>query len=108
MIVDLPIPGSPPTSSAEPGTKPPPHTRSNSAIPVGRRGGCSSVVFRSSSANWRPRARFLASPPMGGGAPSSTIVFHPPQASQRPDHLEPTAPQDWQAKEEEDLAMSRS
>ncbi len=44
---------------------------------------------------------------MGGAAPSSTIVFHPPHASQRPDHLEWTVPQDWQAKEREDLAMSR-
>jgi hypothetical protein len=32
--VDLPMPGSPPTSSAEPGTSPPPHTRSSSAMPV--------------------------------------------------------------------------
>ena len=36
--VDLPMPGSPPTSTAEPGTRPPPSTRSNSAMPVGSRG----------------------------------------------------------------------
>src|SRR6266478_9867900 len=29
--VDLPIPGSPPTSTTEPGTMPPPRTKSNSA-----------------------------------------------------------------------------
>ena len=32
--VDLPMPGSPPTSSAEPRTKPPPVTRSSSPMPV--------------------------------------------------------------------------
>ena len=36
--VDLPMPGSPPTRTAEPGTRPPPSTRSNSAMPVGSRG----------------------------------------------------------------------
>ena len=34
--VDLPMPGSPPTSSTEPRTKPPPVTRSSSAIPDGQ------------------------------------------------------------------------
>ena len=37
--VDLPMPGSPPTSTTEAGTSPPPSTRSNSAIVVGTRGG---------------------------------------------------------------------
>ena len=36
-IVDLPIPGSPPINTTEPATSPPPSTRSNSLIPVGRR-----------------------------------------------------------------------
>ena len=27
---------------------------------------------------------------------SATIEFHSPQLSQRPDHFEDTAPQDWQ------------
>ena len=36
--VDLPMPGSPPISSAEPGTMPPPVTRSSSAMPVEKRG----------------------------------------------------------------------
>src|ERR1700744_1152763 len=107
MIVDLPIPGSPPTSRAEPGTRPPPQTRSNSLIPVARRGGASSVVFRSSSVNCRPRTRLRASPPMGGAAPSSVIVFQPPQASHLPDHLEWTAPQDWQTKDGETLAVDK-
>ena len=36
--VDLPMPGSPPSSVTEPGTSPPPSTRSSSATPVGRGG----------------------------------------------------------------------
>ena len=36
--VDLPIPGSPPMSTSEPGTMPPPRTRSNSSMLVERRG----------------------------------------------------------------------
>ena len=42
--VDLPMPGSPPTSSAEPGTNPPPVTRSSSAIPEDRRGASLAVA----------------------------------------------------------------
>src|ERR1051325_8234272 len=98
MSVDLPTPGSPPISRAEAGTNPPPQTRSNSAMPVVRRGGNSSAVFKSSSANGRPLLR-LAPAPAGIAAASSTIVFHPPHASHRPDHLEDAAPHDWQTKE---------
>src|SRR5690348_16541878 len=105
MRVDFPIPGSPPTKSAEPGTKPPPHTRSNSVMPVMRRGGGASSVLRSSSANLRPFTRLVALPPMGGAAPSSVMVFQPPQASHLPDHLGAVAPQDWQTKLVWDLAM---
>ena len=36
--VDLPIPGSPPSSTREPGTRPPPSTRSSSPMPRLRRG----------------------------------------------------------------------
>ncbi len=57
MMVDFPMPGSPPTRSAEPGTSPPPVTRSNSAMPVGRRSGGASSLFKSSrrdlAAFWR-------------------------------------------------------
>src|ERR1700753_2425363 len=99
MIVDLPMPGSPPIRSAEPGTSPPPVTRSNSPTPVTRRGGGASWDLRSSRANLRPLSRLEALVPMGGGAPSSVIVFQPLQASHLPAHLEVTAPQDWQTKE---------
>ena len=38
MRVDLPMPGSPPTRTTEAGTKPPPRTRSSSAMPEWARG----------------------------------------------------------------------
>ena len=38
VSVDLPIPGEPPSSTSEPGTRPPPRTRSSSPMPVSRRG----------------------------------------------------------------------
>ena len=93
--VDLPIPGSPPTSTAEAATSPPPSTRSSSAMPVCARGGGAAVPCR-------PTKSSLAFPPGFGGAPgrastgSSTMVFHSPHASQRPTHLPVTAPQLWQ------------
>src|SRR5271154_4541967 len=105
-MVDLPMPGSPPISSAEPGTNPPPVTRSNSAMPVTRRGGGASSDLRSSSANLRPLVLRAAPLPMGAALPSSVMVFQPPQASHLPDHLDETAPQDWQTKLAEDLAIS--
>src|SRR5436190_1345029 len=74
-------------------------------MPGTRRGGGASSVLRSSRANLRPFTRRVAPAPMGGGAPSSTIVFQPPQASHLPDHLAWEPPQDWQTKEEF-LAMS--
>src|SRR5580704_16655357 len=105
MMVDLPMPGSPPTRRAEPGTSPPPVTRSNSAMPVGRRWGGASSVLRSSRVMRRPFALRVAPDPSGGATPSSVMVFQPPQDSHLPDHLAWVAPQDWQTKLGEDLAM---
>ena len=66
-------------------------------MPVGRRSGGASSVFKSSSVILRPLARRVAQEPKGGATPSSTMVFQPPQASHLPDHLGVVAPQDWQA-----------
>ncbi len=80
---------------AEPGTTPPPQTRSNSVTPVTRRGG--SGVSDDSDSNCRPRAREVAagfSAPGGADRFSSTMVFQLPQALHWPDHLPCTAPQD--------------
>ncbi len=67
--VDLPMPGSPPTRSAEPGTSPPPVTRSSSAMPVEMRGGGSPKPSRSMRARSRGRARR----PMPQGCPGAAL-----------------------------------
>jgi len=74
---------------AEPGTTPPPQTRSNSVTPVTMR-GCSGVSDCRDS-NWTPRPRaveagFIA--PGGAALDSSTRAFHSPQAEHCPAHLE--------------------
>jgi hypothetical protein len=46
-------------------------------------------------------------PETGAELFSSIIVFHSPQLSQRPDHLDAALPQDWQTKLDADLAMGR-
>ena len=58
------MPGSPPTRMAEASTRPPPRTRSNSAMPDTVRGGGTSVAARSVSATRAPRA---PAQPLGGG-----------------------------------------
>ena len=100
--VDLPMPGSPPSKITEPGTKPPPVTRSSSAMPVVMRGGGRAICSRSGSKGQKPglfaRPAWLCAP-MPEDALSSAMVFHPPQASQRPCQRWLTAPQFWQTKE---------
>src|SRR5262252_9894477 len=102
--VDLPMPGSPPTRSTEPRTKPPPVTRSSSAIPEERRGASWLLPVSVSSANCRPLRRERIDT---GTAPesSSASVFHSPQASHLPCQRLYAAPQFWQTKERGDLAM---
>src|SRR5690606_28038106 len=96
--VDLPIPGSPPMSKAEPGTIPPPVTRSSSSRPVGRRGAASVLPDNGSRATTRPREE-AANPVPGGAGPgtvSSTRVFHSSQLAHFPVQRVLTAPQFWQ------------
>jgi hypothetical protein len=83
---------------AEPGTTPPPSTRSNSSTPVEKRGGAGVSLSRPSKA--RPRARVDLEAARLPGArlwTSSTRQFQPLHATHWPAHLEWTAPQDWQA-----------
>ncbi len=96
-MVDLPMPGSPPTSTAEAGTMPPPSTRSSSARPVGMRAGGAEEPCRPTNSTRRPPPSLAAGPgPRTGAAASSCRVFHSPQASQRPCHFGWTPPQAWQ------------
>src|SRR6478609_7912496 len=107
--VDLPMPGSPPTRTAEPGTRPPPSTRSNSAMPVGSRGASRVSVPSPSKAAALPLPPLMATSAGGpaGAAVSSMMLFHSPQAAHLPDQRAVTAPQAWQTKALEALAMTR-
>src|SRR5512144_2160524 len=104
------MPGSPPTRTAEPGTRPPPSTRSSSVMPVGRRGAsrvASDRVSKEASLPWLrplpPLMAIRAGEPEG--AASSMIEFHSPQEAHLPDQRAVTAPQAWQTKAREVLAM---
>src|SRR6202171_3234005 len=105
--VDFPMPGSPPTRSTEPLTKPPPVTRSSSAIPEGRRGASKLLPVKVSSANSRPlrlertETGIVVAPDVS----SSASVFHSPQDSHLPCQRLCAAPQFWQTKERVDLAI---
>ena len=93
--VDLPMPGSPPISTSDPGTTPPPSTRSNSSMPVvrrGRRRRCR--CLRTAAARRRPRgvprpalAAAAPAPAVGGTARSSTSEFHASHSGAAPQPL---------------------
>ncbi len=84
--VDLPMPGSPPTSVTDPGTIPPPSTRSSSPIPVGMRAVSSSATSASGVGVTDSSVRM---PALRGASSttSSTSAFQAPQEGQRPAHL---------------------
>src|SRR5882757_4715390 len=105
--VDLPMPGSPPTRSTEPRTKPPPVTRSSSAIPEERRGASWLLPVNDSSANLRPLRleRIETGIVVAPVVSSSTNVFHSSQDSHLPCQRLYAAPQFWQTKERADLGM---
>src|SRR5258707_9204607 len=101
------MPGSPPTRSTEPRTKPPPVTRSSSAIPEGRRGASTLLPVRVSSWNCRPLRleRIETGIEVAPVVSSSDSVFHSPQDSHFPCQRLKAAPQFWQTKERVDLAI---
>src|SRR5258708_7849939 len=101
------MPGSPPTRSTDPRTKPPPVTRSSSAIPEGRRGASTLLPVSVSSANSRPLRllRIETGIEVEPVVSSSASVFHSPQDSHLPCQRLYAAPQFWQTKERVDLAM---
>src|SRR6266702_6922311 len=102
------MPGSPPTSTTDPGTMPPPKTKSNSRRPVCHRrtpapspradrrtGGLpdGTTCFLSARSPVRPTG-------------SSTSVFQAPHASQRPPHLGCSAPHSLHRNTEPALAAT--
>ena len=100
VSVDLPMPGEPPRRTSEPGTRPPPSTRSNSPMPVSRRGRRSAATSRSrmGRAGAGPLALGRPAPRRAAGARSSASEFHSPHAGQRPCHFGLVAPQAEQVK----------
>ncbi len=97
------MPGSPPTRIALAATSPPPSTRSNSPMPVSRRGGGSTWPSRPTKATLPPGLR---AGPGRGSTRSSTMVFHSPQASHLPDHFGWALPQAEQTNRLAALAMA--
>src|SRR6476646_5423409 len=95
--VDLPMPGSPPTSIAEPATIPPPIARSNSARPLGSRSGSAAGVSKPTSGITRPPPCRLcfAAKMLDTSALSWTSVFHSAQSGHWPCHRCWTDPQAW-------------
>ena len=87
--VDLPTPGSPPTSTSDAGTSPPPSTRSSSGTPVGMR----STSSLSTSTRRKSGFAAAAGTPATANFDSSTSVPNSPQPGQRPSHFGEEYPQ---------------
>src|SRR5690606_35014641 len=90
--VDFPMPGSPPISTTDPGTTPPPSTRSSSAMPVRLR-----LSREGSTSLSRRTAARAASSGVGGAGASGTRLFHAWHDGQRPSHRGDSYPHCWQA-----------
>src|SRR4030095_17133182 len=92
---------SPPRRISDPGTTPPPSTRSNSPMPVDSRTLCDISTSAYSLAVddvENCEKRLVGGVPAGDSARSSTSEFHAPHSVQRPIHLGACAPHSWQTK----------
>ena len=90
VSVDLPIPGAPPISTTDPGTIPPPSTRSSSPIPLASRGISGALTSPSATGTGTlAPLRAGAARPRG----SSTSVFHSAHPGQRPCQRGSSCPQ---------------
>ena len=101
--VDLPMPGSPAMSTTEPGTMPPPSTRSNSPKPVGSLltvsvemlviGFAALCTFCTETGVREVRPGTGVRAPVAAGASwNSSMVPHWPHSGHRPYHLPPLQP----------------
>ena len=94
----LPMPGSPPTRTIEPGTIPPPNTRANSPMESGQRSSTSpsiSVSRRGVEAPVSPRPA-VCTGLAGAATISSTMLFQAPHCGQRPMGRAAVRPHCWQ------------
>ena len=96
--LDLPMPGSPASRTIEPGTSPPPSTRSSSPMPVRRRFACSSGT--SASGTTRPASAGAAArpAPLACGARSSASVDQASQPGHWPSQRGSLRPHSLQTK----------
>src|SRR5690606_10370579 len=90
--VDFPIPGSPATSTTEPGTKPPPKVRLSSPSGKGKRApssDCTELMLRASKPESGPSQFSFAESvlPVVLLVFSSSQVFHFPQLTHLPAHF---------------------
>ena len=108
VSVDLPIPGEPPISTSEPGTRPPPRIRSSSPIPVFSRAnfGASTSCSRCGLTAATRFAGDAARPPPPPRV-SSLSVFHSPQPGHWPIQRGVSAAQAEQTKAVDARAMVR-
>ncbi len=94
--VDLPMPGSPPNNTSDPGTSPPPSTRFSSLLEQRMRARSSCEISRNGS-GWLRTAGAARTPRFAGAATrSSTSVFHCSHSGQRPSQRKLLWPQFWQ------------
>src|SRR5437773_12462444 len=100
------MPGSPPTNTTDPGTIPPPSTKSNSRRPVCHRSN-PTVPTADRRTGGLPDGTtcFLSARGPVRPTTSSTSVFHAPHASQRPPHFGCSAPQSVQRNTEPPLPL---
>src|SRR5258706_3649639 len=100
MRVDFPMPGGPPRRITDPGTTPPPNTRSNSARPVAERtkGATRTSSKRTTSEEKLVIERLRTPAAERGGAmsSSSTKEFQCSHSGQRPSQRALEWPHSWQ------------
>src|SRR5829696_8239230 len=89
----LPMPGAPPSRTSDPGTNPPPRTRSSSAIPVLSRSDRSAFTSRREiGLGPPPRLAWPPRPARPEGAPTSSSVFHAPHPEHWPVQVSAACP----------------
>ena len=99
--VDFPIPGSPPTSTSEPATMPPPSTLSSSLIPVDIRSVSLVLISASFDGSLFPSDTICTGAPLPFAVfvfatGSSDAVFHSRHAGHCPNHFADSYPHSLQ------------
>ena len=93
--VDFPMPGSPPTSTSDAGTIPPPSTRSSSGKPLAKRSSRCNVMSLSTT-GLASCTSFCGDMLFFCATGSSTNVFHCLHPGHCPSHFADSCPHSWQ------------